>query len=381
MADGDVFEIYPAVYEGEAQQIYLGENVKNDADYTAGIHYRPRNITIRGVTVDGRRPVIRNPATGASNATLGQALVYIADAENITIENLDIADSPTGGGVGKAGMYVNGAKNLTLRNVRVSGFKLHGQNGIFGTSGNTGTFLMQNVELADNGGNNGPEHNIYMNASATDPQFTVKMQGSWSHGAYYGHLFKSRAQVNVLEGNYFQGSRSTGSVQTENYLVDIPEGGTLTARNNVFAKGFSGDSSNGAAITFAVESGSAGRPFDTARPWGLTVEHNTFVAFSKTYDSQGHPLYPFFLNASAPLPGGGKVIERNVFVGYCPSTSQVAAGYYGGGHSVLNFNDIDLAFRPRAPMAAAGSTVVGKPAYAHQLRTSTRATAAMGAVD
>jgi hypothetical protein len=381
MADGDVFELEPAVYEGEDQQLFIGPNVKNDQDFTAGVYYTPRNITIRGITAGGVRPVIRNPATGASNNNFGQSLVYVGKSEDVTIENIDIADSASGGGLGKAALYVNGARNLTLRNVRISGFRRHQQNGIFGTSGNSGLFLMQNVELADNGGSNGPEHNIYMNASSTDPQFTVHMQGSWSRSSYYGHLFKSRAQINILEGNYFQGSRAAPGTQTETYLVDIPEGGTLVARNNIFAKNFSGDFSNGAAITFAVEAGTSTKPFDTARPWGLTIENNSFVAFSRYYDTQNHRLSPFFIKSSAPVPAQAKSIARNVFVGYCPTTQQVSAGYYGSEHAERTFDDIDEAFRPRVPLLANTPAVVGSRGYGHTTRTQLRTTTAVGARD
>ena len=381
MADGDVFEIYPAVYEGEDQQIFVGPNVKNDAEYSAGKTYTPKNITIRGITVNGYRPVIKNPSSGASGNTLNQALVYVGASENVTIENIDVMDSDTGGSIGKAGIYVSGARDLTLKNVRVSGFKRHQQNGIFGTGQNSGTLLLQGVELENNGGAGGPEHNAYLNGSATDNNFTVKLQGSWSHNTYYGHLFKSRAQVTILEGNYFQGGSANGTVQAETYLVDIPEGGTLVARNNVFVKNFSGDNSNGAAITFAVEAGSATKPFDAARPWGLTVEHNTFVAFSRYYDTQSHRLYPFFFKSTAPVPAAAKAVRNNFFVGYCPTASQITSGYYGDSHAEGNFNDIDAAFRPRKPTLMSGSTIVGTLTYAHRNGTAARTTTAAGARD
>ena len=381
MADGDVFEVYPAVYEGEDQQIFVGPNVNNDADYQAGKHYTPKNITIRGMTVNGYRPVIKNPSTGASGNTLNQALVYVGASENVTIENIDVVDSDKGGSVGKAGVYLSGAKNLTLKNMRISGFKQHQQNGIFGTSENSGTLLLQGVELANNGGSGGPEHNIYVNGSATDNNFTVKMQGSWSHDAYYGHLFKSRAQINILEGNYLEGKKSIDNVQAETYLIDIPEGGTLVARNNVLVKNFSGNNSNGAAITFAVESGSQAKPFDTKRPWGLSVEHNTLVAFSRYYDTQNHSLYPFFFKSTAPVPAAAKVVRNNLFVGYCPTASQITAGYYGDSHTERNFNEIDVTFRPRNPVLMSGSTIVGSPAYMHQNKSTPRTTTAAGGRD
>lgn len=380
--EGDVFEIYPAVYNGAKMQIYIGPNVANDAAYNAGIRDIPRNITIRGVTVNGQRPVIVNPPTGASNATFGQSLIYIdgrydaqgkliAPATNITIENIDIVDSPSGGNIGKAAIYANGVHNLTLRNIRISGFKQHSANGLFATSNMSGTLLLDNVELGNNGGAGGPEHNAYVNGSKTDPNFTFHFRGSWSHSPFYGHALKSRAQRTVIEGSYLAGSRAAPGQQTEAYLLDVPEGGVLIARNNVFVKNFSGNNSNGASLTYGVEK------IDPARTWQLLVEHNTFVAFSKTYDDAAHPLYPLFIKSGTP---GTKTVNANVFVGYCAS-GNATRDFRGSNYSELNFNQIDQGFRPRQPVFNGSGLILGTPQYSHQSRTLFRRSNALGARD
>lgn len=379
---GDVFKIYPAVYSGRDMQIYLGPNAANATDYSAGIFSVPENITIQGVSVNGVRPVIVNPPTGASNATYGQALVYIEGrfdangslvkpATNITIENIDIVDAAGGGNIGKAGIYVNGAKDLTLRRVRIAGFKLHSANGIFATGNNSGTLLLENVELDSNGGASGPEHNAYINASKTDPSFTFLVRGSWSHDAYYGHLLKSRAQRTVVEGSYLSGQRAAPGTQAETYLLDVPDGGILEARNNIFVKNRSGNQSNGAAITFGVESASA------SRASGLTVEHNTFVAFSRYYDDARHELYPLFIGSKAL---GDKLVNANLYVGYCPSAN-AARNERGTNAALLGFNDIDLSFRPRVPQLAGHGHIIGTRSYEHVASTGSRRTSAIGARD
>lgn len=369
--NGDVFEIYPAVYSGATMQMYIGPNIVNDAAYNAGTYDTPANITIRGVTVNGVRPVIINPPTGASTATFGQGLIYVASSADITIENLDIVDSAGGGAIGKAGIYVNGAANLTLRDIRIAGFRQHGANGIFATGNNTGTLLLENVELDGNGGSGGPEHNAYINASSTDPNYTFHVKNSWSHGSFYGHALKSRAQRTIVEGSYLSGETAAAGQQTETYLLDVPDGGILTARNNIFVKGFSGDNSNGASITFGVESQSAGRA------WGLNIEHNTFVALSRYYDTQSHRLYPLFLSSLAP---GLRSVDANVFVGYCP-TGNVNQDFRGTNSAVLNFNQIDQAYRPRTPQLTGNNAIVGTPQYRHVAVTSVRRTNALGARD
>ncbi len=381
--NGDIFLVYPAVYSGNDMQIYIGPNIANDAAYSAGEVSVPENITIRGVTVNGQRPVIVNPPKGATTSNYNQALVYIdgrfnssgalvKPATNITIENIDIVDSPTGGYIGKAGVYVNGAHNLTLRNMRIAGFKKHGANGIFATGNNTGKLLLENVELDSNGGSGGPEHNAYINASKTDPNFTFEVRGSWSHDSYYGHALKSRAQRTVVEGSYLSGQRATPSTQTETYLLDVPNGGVLIARNNIFVKNYSGNQSNGASITFGVES------VDQTRAWGLTVEHNTFVALSRYYDDAKHPLFPLYIRSSTP---GTKTVDSNAFVGYCPTGLNDYRDFRGTNAAILNFNEIDRAYRPRVPQLNGQSSIVGTYGYAHKALSVQRKTNAIGARD
>lgn len=379
--DGDIFEVYPAVYEGANQQPWIGALPDNYQNFMANKFSLPKNITIRGITVGGKRPVIRNPSTGASNNTLGQGIVYIDQSENIVIENLEIQDSSAGGSIGKAGIYINGAKNLTLRDLKITGFKIHEANGIFGTGNNTGTLKLERVELDSNGGGGGPEHNAYINASSSDPNFTVNMTGSWTHNAYYGHLFKSRAQVNVFEGNYFMGSRSNGTTQTENYLADFPNGGRVTLRNNIFVKNRSGDNSNAMSVTYAMEG-----VVDT-RALSLDIQHNTFVSLDRTYDSLSHPIYPMQFYYPAQIPGsagfpvGNTVIANNVFVGYCQQ-NQTFMDFRGNNPLELDFNQIDQSFRLRNASTAGGNpSINGTLEYAHPLKSISRATALPGARD
>jgi hypothetical protein len=378
---GDVFLVYPAVYSGPDMQIFIGPNIVNDEDYRAGRYSIPSNITIRGVTVDGKRPVIVNPPKGASNATYGQGLVYIDGrydaagkiaqrATNITIENLDIVDSPSGGGIGKAAVYINGAQDVTLRKVRIAGFKQHSANGIFSTGNTAGTLLLENVELDSNGGGGGPEHNAYIGASNSDPNFTFKVTGSWSHDAYYGHLLKSRAQRTIVEGSYLTGQRAAPGQQAETYLLDVPDGGELTVRNTIFVKNFSGNNSNGASLTFGVESASP------SRSWGLTVEHNTFVALSRYYDDAKHKLFPMFISSKAL---GDKKIDSNLYVGYC--NGDVARDAPGTNAVTAGFNDIDQSYRPRVPALTGKKSIIGTTSYQHQGRSARRRTNAVGARD
>ncbi len=377
--DGDLFEVYPAVYQGEDQQPWIGQGYINYEDYMNSIFNTPKNITIRGITVNGKRPVIKLNGIGTSNNTLGQGAVYFDTSENIVFENIDI-DGNGATFSGKAGIYINGAKNLTLRNLRIHGFKGVDANGIFSTGNTRGLLKLESIELFENGGANGPEHNVYINHSTLDPNFTVIMRGSWSHDAYYGHLFKSRAQRNILEGNYFMGTKSTNGIQTENFLVDLPEGGTLLLRNNVLIKNVSGDNSNAMSVTFAMENQ------NNAASNRILIENNTFVAFGKYYDTQNHPIYPMQFYYPAKIPGASGfpsfpvTVRNNVFVGYCKYGLNFM-DYRGTGALELNFNQVDQSFRLRSPQVRNNFSMLGSIGYEHYKRRISRATLNVGARD
>ncbi len=383
---GDIFEVYPAVYEGADQQPYIGPNVDNYANFLAGIKNVPANITIRGVTVNGKRPVLRLGATGGSNNTLGQSMVYVDQSSNVLIENIDL-DGSGGGSVGKSGIYVNGVNNITLRNMRIHGFRAGQTNGIFATSSNQGTLRIDRVHLFDNGGGNGPEHNIYINASAVDPNWTVHMTNSMSTSVYYGHLFKSRAQVNILEGNYLKGTVPFGGESiAETFLVDVPNGTRLTMRNNILVKNKSGDGSNGYLVNFAAEG------LVDNRPLSVLIEHNTFVTFAADFDTQGHPIVPmnFFYPSKIPGSSGFPIadftVRNNVFVGF--RADAVVAEYYpaalfrGAGAVAVGFDGLRQDFSLTNPVPSSGSSIIGTPAYSYRTvggRVRQRAT--VGAVD
>ena len=224
----------------------------NGADYAAGVFHRPTNITIRGVTVNGRRPVLHLTTSGDYNI-LGHGLVEVDGADGLTWENIDI-DGTGGQWVDRAGFFVTDSSNVTLRNVRVHGFQDSQHNGVFGAGGNRGTLHLDNVRLYDNGGWDGPAHNVYVNASDTDPNFTLRVTDSWSSAVNVGHLLKSRAQVTIVEGSVLEGTNpAPGWDCAESFGLDVPNGGRVTVRNTVFVKAKPGGCANGQAFRYGAE--------------------------------------------------------------------------------------------------------------------------------
>ncbi len=264
--------------------------------------------------------------------------------------------------------------------------------GCFGAGGYSGTLTLRGLELDHNGGPTGPAHNAYIGASINDPNFTVNMEHSWSHHAYYGHLFKSRAQINVFTANFFQGTLPWGGLgQAENYLLDVPNGGLLTARDNVFLKNMSGANSNAMSVTFAMEG------IIDSRAQSIDLENNSFVTFSKTYDGfhQTYPLSFFYPNIRPDDPAWPASIPtriiKNAFVGYCPAGGG-AEDYRGDISLTEAFSEVSRTYSFSTKVLADDTTlaaiypayvpVVGQPAYIQQLQTPlARAKQTVGAQD
>jgi Right handed beta helix region len=371
--EGDIYEVYPAVYKGEDQQPWIGPQARNAADYNAGKVVYPTNITIRGITVNGKRPVIKLAGISSSNNTLGQGPIYVGESTGVVIENLEI-DGNNAVYNGKAGIYIAGAKDLTLRDLKIHGFRGTKTNGVFGAYTNSGTLTMERLEVFGNGGDNGPEHNFYINASQLDPNYKVILRNSWSYDVYYGHLFKSRAQNTVLEGNYFMGTRSTG-IQTETYAVDVPDGGNLVMRNNILVKNYSGDNSNGTLLTFGVE-----RAVHAST--SIVAEHNTFITFDKFYDSAKRQIHPIRL-AVDPVTGATPYpvsVKNNVYAGFCPTWDN-RNHYYGSAFHVLGLSELDSQFSPFSKLSAKTGGVVGLTSYRHAAKSGVRVADTVGARD
>ena len=331
---GDVFKVYPAVYSGLGQFPYVGPLPDNDADAAAGVFQAPTDLTIRGVTVDGRRPVLQlRDAEDYNNYRHG--LLEIDGANGLVWENIDV-DGTGGSGVDRSGIYVLNSRNVTIRNSRIHGFDESDNNGVFGAGGNAGTLWLDNVRLFDNGGWDGPSHNVYINSSDVDPNFTAKITNSISTRATVGHLFKSRAQVTIAEGNLFEGTDShPGWECAESFGLDVPEGGRLTAANNVFVKAKPGACANGVALRYAAEA------FTNDRTHSVSITNNTFIASSTVWDDSGHRnvplgfLYPPIVPTAPGSPITDVTVSSNRFEGFDASGEPAASAYRG-----TNFVDV-----------------------------------------
>jgi hypothetical protein len=373
--NGDTFLVYPAVYTGTNNNIVIQPQRDIYTGQPVPI-YTPDRITIRGVEQNGIRPVLYRNDKGPGDYATNMGAIYLLSSTNLTISNLDVALGPNGNvykgliydnGAGYGGTDANGniiTGTTTLRNMRISGGKIvpGGVNGIFSTGNTAGTLALENVELFDNGGDNGPAHNAYLGSSSLDPNFTVKMTGSWTHDAVYGHTFKTRAQRNIITGNYFQGSvPHDGFTQAEAYLLDVPNGGVLVAKDNIFAKNASGGGSNAMSITYALEG------IVDSRPLSIDIENNTFVAFAATIDGL-HPLFPYAFRGGIPgdaaFPFPNTVVSKNLYVGYCPQNN-ARMDYRGDLALSAGFSELKQDFTLTNRYRSLDQSIVGTQAYKH----------------
>ncbi len=149
----------------------------------------PENkITIRGIRVNGRRPII----SGGANNTVEAA------GSHTVFEGLEI----TGGA---ARCFYHHADDVTLRDSLVRDCP---KQGILGADSDSGSFLLEYVEVTRAGGGNPDrDHQIYM---ATDneryPDAVFRMQFCWVHDGDGGNGVKSRAARNEIYYNWIENS-------------------------------------------------------------------------------------------------------------------------------------------------------------------------------
>jgi len=169
-----------------------GDVVELDGDHTydGGVVFdRPGSaaskITIRGVRVNGARPVL----SGGTNTIEARANHYI-------FEGLDLT-----GGTSRC--FYHHADDITLRDSIVHDCPRHG---ILGADTDSGSFTLEYSEVHHCGGGT-QDHQIYMSSDATVyPAAVFRMQFNYLHDANGGNNVKSRAARNEIFYNWIEGA-------------------------------------------------------------------------------------------------------------------------------------------------------------------------------
>jgi len=210
----------------------------------------PKNI--RGLTIEGNGAVI----TGRPCA--GKALFVIA-ASDVTVRGLTFrgAKVPDHNG---AGIRSEGV-NLTVENSRF----INNENGILAGRNPNNTIIVQGSYFEGNGSCEGPcAHGIYAGAVKS-----LRVVQSTFVGQHHGHHIKSRALFTDIANNEIKdGPRGNAS-----YLIDIPNGGTVSIRGNRMQKG--PHSENGAVAIMIGED--AGKQSGLHPSTGIRIEGNQFT--------------------------------------------------------------------------------------------------------
>ncbi len=167
--------------------------VMGDATYQGNIHIRPESsgtsaqkVTLRGIPVNGKRPVISG----------GAEYGIVLHASHFVFEGFEV----TGGA---AYCVVHKGDDVTIRDVVVHDCPMHG---ILGTDSESGDLTMEYTEVYANG-NGDHHHQIYI---ATDesmyPGSRFRMQHCYVHDGNGGNNVKTRSERNEIYYNWIEGA-------------------------------------------------------------------------------------------------------------------------------------------------------------------------------
>lgn len=208
--DGDIVEIEPGVYAGDAAV------------------WTQNRLTIRG---RGGRAHLR--ADGANAEAKG---IWVIKGRQTTIESIEFSGAKVGHRNGAA-IRLEGAGLL----VRDAYFH-HNENGILSGRNLDSDIVVEHSEFAHNGAGDGQSHNLYI---GTVRSFTLRY--SYSHGAIVGHNVKSRAIKNYIVYNRIADEQDGRA----SYAIDLPDGGLSFVLGNVIHQGPEND--NRTVVAYGAE--------------------------------------------------------------------------------------------------------------------------------
>lgn len=184
-------------------QLVEGDTVEVDGDatYSPVIFRRPGSpdhpITIRGITVNGKRPLI----------TGGTRTVQFEESNYYRFENFEVT------GASQICVRLMG-NEILLRDLWVHGCERHG---ILGADFYNGSNTLDRVEVSDAGGQRPGEFNLHIVYIATDrdryPGSRLRIQHSYLHDIR-GDAIKSRAERNEIYYNWLDTGTHPQSIYT-----------------------------------------------------------------------------------------------------------------------------------------------------------------------
>ena len=208
--DGDVVEIEPGLYAGDA------------AIWTQS------RLTIRG---RGGRAHLR-----ADGAQAEGKAIWVIKGAGYTIEGIEFSGAKVPDRNG-AGIRLEGP-GLTVRNCHFH----HNENSILTSADLESDIVIEHSEFAHNGAGDGQSHNIYV---GTVRSFTLRY--SYSHHAIVGHNVKSRAIKNYILYNRIADEQDGRA----SFAIDLPDGGLSFVMGNLIQQGPEND--NRTIVAYGAE--------------------------------------------------------------------------------------------------------------------------------
>jgi len=207
---------------------------------------------IRGLTIEGKGAVITGPSCG------GKGLFVVA-ASDVIIRGLTFQGAKVSDHNG-AGIRSEGA-NLTVEDSRF----IDNENGILAGRDPNSSIIVQGSYFEGNGSCEGScAHGIYVG-----PVKSLRVVQCTFVGQHQGHHIKSRAfTTDIADSQITDGPQGDAS-----YLIDIPNGGTVSIRGNRMQKGPRAENS-AAAIMIGEDGVKRGDWHPTA---GVRIENNQFA--------------------------------------------------------------------------------------------------------
>lgn len=172
--------------------------IDGDATYAGGVYVRAaqsgtaaQKVTIRGIKVNGKRPVISGGGAGVLDG-LGMVL----NGSHYVLESLEVTAAANT-------CIVHKGDDITIRD-----FVVHdcpGQ-GLLGHDDEAGSLLLETSEFYKNG-NGTFQHQIYMaTGQEMYPGSVFRMQHCYVHDGSGGNNVKSRSERNEIYSNWIEGA-------------------------------------------------------------------------------------------------------------------------------------------------------------------------------
>jgi hypothetical protein len=336
-----------------------GDIVKlyGDASYAGGVAFTKngtasQKITIQGIRVNGKRPVI----SGGYNTVEAAGDHYI-------FEGLDLT-------AGSMRCFFHHAHNVTLRDSVIHDCPSHG---ILGAVDDSGSLLVEYTEIHHTGSGD-KRHQIYMHTDqGTHPGSVFRLQHCYIHDGNGGNNVKSRAErneiyYNWIEGAYYHeveliGPGAAGGIREDSDVV----GNVLRKKNTFFVNRFGGDGSgetdgryrfvNNTVIT---QSGGSAvfRFFDGLQ--SVEMHNNVFFALNGGIVKMIHQTYADWSTGQSLIAGSNNWVMK----GSTSVPSKWTSTIFGTIPGFVNVSTMDVRVNSTSPLVNAGaSTTSGPPGY------------------